>query len=317
MFLFKTKIIILILVLFSCSSKNTLTLRPEGLKQHNAVTIEMGNLIATFVDNQKWGEEHKAGYNGVGELFHLAQDSSPFVPYYAGFNLEHIFSGDSLDQLFEPIKHPMNLFQKADNEVLLYQDATPLSGVESLTEFKIVAPHYIDITFRCIFHNSSFFKHDYAGLFWASYINRPDDKKIYFKGISSNNPEASWIDAFSTEHGTESTHKRIDDDFEFFFVENFNARLASHFSDYRYIESYYFGKFHNMAVAYLFDSDEVIRFSQSPTGGGETNPAWDFQYLIPSPQMEKEYSFKARMIYKPFLNAEDMKSEYDNWINEQ
>lgn len=316
MILFKTNTIILILVLSSCTSKNTLTLRPEGFPQHNSVAIEMGNLKATFVDNQEWGEEHKAGYNGIAELFHLEQESSPFVPYFAGFNLEHIFGGDSLDQLFEPRKHPMKLFLKADNEVLLYQATTPLSGVESLTEFKIVAPHYIDITFRCIFHNANFFKHDYAGLFWASYINRPEDKKIYFKGISSINPEASWIDAYSFEHGTQSTHKRIDDDFEFFFAENFNATLASHFSKYRYIEPFYFGKFHNMALAYFFASDEVIRFSQSPTGGGETNPAWDFLYLIPSPQTEKEYHFKARMVYKPFHSAEDIQSEYDNWINQ-
>ena len=68
-----------------------------------------------------------------------------------------------------------------------------------------------------------------------------------------------------------------------------------------------------MTLAYLFDTDEVIRFSQSPTGGGETNPAWDFQYLIPEPKTDHIYSFNARMIYKPFISKEDIEQEYKNW----
>ena len=69
-----------------------------------------------------------------------------------------------------------------------------------------------------------------------------------------------------------------------------------------------------MALAYFFESSEVIRLSQSPTGGGSTNPAWDFQYLIPNPKTEKEYNFKARMVYKPYINNEDIRQEYEKWI---
>jgi len=286
-----------------------------GLSQTETAKIESGDLSITFIDNNKWGEVHRAGYNGIAELIHSEQDSNLFVPFYAGFNLEHILGGDSLSQLFEPRKHPIMLFRKSKTEVLLYQEATPLSSVESLTEFKVVEPHYIDITFRCIFHDSEFFKYGYAGLFWASYINKPADKKIYFKGIKEDARDASWIGAYSVKHGHESTHIGIEDEHNFFFADNFNATLVNNFSRYRYTDAFYYGKFHNMAVAYLFDSDEVIRFSQSPTGGGETNPAWDFQYLIPSLKIGKEYSFKARVIYKPFQSAKDLEQEYEDWIN--
>ena len=293
------------------------TLRPKGTPAKDAITLSHGNLKVTFIDNNQWGVKHKAGYNGIAELYHTNQDSSIFVPFYAGFNLEHIFGGDSLIELFEPRKFPMNLYNLNEQEVLLYQAPTPLSSVESLTHFKIVEPHYIDIIFKCVFHSTEFFRHNYAGLFWASYIDKPKDKSIYFKGISPGISNDSWIKAYSTRHGSKSTHKGIGQGYDFFFAENFNATLASHFSEYHFSKPFYFGNFHNMVFAYLFKSDQIIRFSQSPTGGGETNPAWDFQYLIDSPEVGKIYSFKSRIVYKPFISAEDIEAEYEKWSIQQ
>jgi hypothetical protein len=299
-----------------CSGGKTDTLKPERRYEAQSVlTIERGNLKGVFVDNTEVKPDHRAGYNGIAQLYHADQDSGIFVPEYAGFNLEHIFGGDSLNQLFEPRVNPMTLYRKTDSEVMLYQAPTPLSSVESLTSFKVVEPHYIDITFECLFHKDEFFGHDYAGLFWASYIERPDDKKIYFRGVPENQPSknSEWIAAWSDEHGVKSTHKSVSDQQEFFFSEDFNASLASHFSDYRYTDPFFFGRYKNMVLAFLFDSKEIIRFSQSPTGGGELNPAWDFQYLIPSPEKGKKYSFKVRMLYKPFISENDILEEYQKW----
>lgn len=307
-------ILISLLTLASCLGQQTITLKPDGYEKGNAVTIENGKLKVVFVDNTELKPGHKPGYNGIAQLYHALEDSPVFVPDYAGFNLEHIFGGDSLQQLFEPRRHPMTLFRKSDSEVLLYQEATPLSGVESLTEFNVVKPHYIDITFQCLFHNEQFFRHAYAGLFWASYIQHPEDKKIYFKGIAPNDIRGtSWISAYSQEHGVKSTHRQIKDNNDFFFAGNFNARLANHYSEFRFAEPFYFGRFRKMVLAYFFDAKEIIRFSQSPTGGGELNPAWDFQYIIPSPETAKKYSFKVRMVYKPYISEEDISKEYKKW----
>ena len=295
----------------NCFSQNAL--RPKNLEKKNSIFLETGELKATIVDNEAFGEKHRAGYNGLAELYHLAQDSTPFVSLYAGFNLEHIFGGDSLESLFEPREHPMSLYQPSENSALLYQSPTPLSNVESLTEFRFEAPHYIDVTFRCRLRSDKFFKHNYAGLFWASYIDSPEDKKIYFLGKTSTGDTARWIDAYSERHGEKSTHTGIGEAHEFYFAPNFNARLASHFSGYHFIEPFYFGRFHNMVLVFMFDTDQVIRFSQSPTGGGQGNPAWDFQFLIPNPVVEKIYSYRARLVYKPFINREDVVEEYDTW----
>ena len=314
----KTFYLPLLLLLVSCGGKRERTLKPEGLEAQRALTIEVGDLKAVFVDNAEMTPDHRAGYNGIAQLYHPAEDSGIFVPSYAGFNLEHIFGGDSLEQLFEPRRHPMTLYRKADDEVLLHQDSTPLSGVESLTSFRIVPPHYIDVTVECLFHREDFFRHGYAGLFWASYIHRPEDRKIYFRGTAENNADsASWIAAWSEKHGVSSTHKHADDNQDFYFADDFNARLANHFSGYRYTEPFFFGRYDSMVLAYLFDADETIRFSQSPTGGGELNPAWDFQYLIPSPRQGKKYSFRVRMVYKPFVSEDDVWEEYRKWAGKK
>lgn len=300
-------------ILAGCSPQRVNSLLPAGLKQEKVVTLEAGNLKAVFVGNDASGKVHRAGYNGIAELYHRNEASSIFVPEYAGFNLEHIFGGDSLAQLFEPRLHPMRLFRGNENEVLLYQEATPLSHVESLTTFRITEPDYIDIIFECIIHDMEFFRHGYAGLFWASYIHKPEDKKIYFSGVAEGKQNPSWIAAYSEQHGVNSTHRSLQDRNNLYFAENFNARLANHFSGFRYQYPYYYGRFGNMALAYFFDTNEVIRFSQSPTGGGQDNPAWDFQYIIVSPKAEKKYSFRARMVYKEFVANLDLEREFEQW----
>ncbi len=278
-------------------------------------TISVGDLHVVFIDNKKYGEHHRSGYNGISELRHSAQNSNLFVPFYAGFNLEHIFAGDSLSNLFEPRKSPMELKRVSKTSVELYQAETPLSHVESWTTFKMLTPHYIDVSFRCIIKSDEFFKYNYAGFFWASYINTPQDKKIYFLGKEKESNENQWIGAYSTKHGVASTHIGVDDNFDLFAVPGFNVTLASHYSNYRFSKPFYYGRFDNMVFAYLFSEpkDGMIRFSQSPTGGGPQNPAWDFQFIIPDFKVGKEYSFNARLIYKEWTNAEDILKEYKKW----
>jgi hypothetical protein len=284
-----------------------------NLEPQQVIRLSNDLITIVFVDNSAFGSVHRAGYNGIAELTHVSQDSSIFVPFYAGFNLEHIFGGDSLVELFEPRKHPMELFQLSDHEVLLYQSPTPISGVESQTVFKLSQSHYIDVDFRLIIRNKAFFKHGYAGLFWASYIHEPADKRIYFRGKEVGENTVRWIAAYSTEHGLESTHIGRNDRGDIYFAPNFNARLASHFSAYRYEQPFYYGRFHNMVLAYMFKPEEGIRFSQSPTGGGKLNPAWDFQFIVPDFEVGREYSFQSRILYKEFAGGQDVQEEFETW----
>ena len=58
-----------------CSSKKIIRLKPEQLLPQKTVSLSNANIKAVFVDNSAYGEVHRAGYNGISELSHTAQDS--------------------------------------------------------------------------------------------------------------------------------------------------------------------------------------------------------------------------------------------------
>ncbi len=298
------------------TTKDSISLQPVGYKQLKTVSIQKGKLTAVFMDNTDLPPNHSKGYSGIAELYHNNQDSNVFVPSYSGFNLEHIFNGESPVPKFEPRLNPVYLYQKNENEILLYQKSTPVSGAESLLEFKLVAPYYIDFTFHCVLHDKKYFQHGYAGFFFANYINKPFDRNVYFQGIvdsQANQTDGRLVAAYSEKHGFKSSHRAIKDNYDLYFAPDFSVTLANHFSDYRYTKSFFFGCFQNMVLAYFFEPSALIRFSQSPDGGGTGNPAWDFYYTIPHPETGQEYTFKGRIVYKPFANAKEIDREYKKW----
>lgn len=279
----------------------------------SSITLSAGDLTVTFVDNEAFGKDHRAGYNGIARLAHAKQGNSVFVPTYAGFNLEHIFGGDVMPDLFEPRHHPMELRRVSRSTVELRQSPTPRSAVESTTRFTLTLPHFIDVDFRCVARDLSFFRHGYMGLFWASYIQAPDDRRVHFLGREPGEATDRWISAASAKHGDASTHRSRSDPGDVFFAADFNAVLANHFSDYRFSEPFFCGRFRNMVLIYMFDRADAIRFSQSPDGGGRSNPAWDFQFIVRDVRVGTPYGYRARVVYKPFVSFEDAREEYRLW----
>src|SRR6185295_16173780 len=145
-------------------------------------TFKAGDLSAVIGDNEAY-EGRRAGYNGIHKLTHTTNATSLFT--IAGLNHEHIFDGDQdirgdTPVFFEPRNNPIKLTKISDTEAELHQEPTPTFFLESWTRFKLVAPHYIDFTFRCKPHQHAF-HNGYIGLFWASYINAPENKSIYFR----------------------------------------------------------------------------------------------------------------------------------------
>ena len=64
-----------------------------------------------------------------------------------------------------------------------------------------------------------------------------------------------------------------------------------------------------MAFGQAFSSADAVRFSQSPSGGGEGNPAWDFQLIVPEAKVNEEIRLRMRLVYKPWKGREDVLSE--------
>ncbi|HXG13048.1 MAG TPA: hypothetical protein VNK04_25040 [Gemmataceae bacterium] len=280
-------------------------------------TFRAGDLTAVIGDNSAAGE-HRAGYNGVWSLTHRTEPTNLFVPAVAGLNFEHIFDGDKGGPepgnkvFFEPRHSPMTFRKLSDTEAELHQPPTPTFHLESWTRFRLVPPHYLDFSFRCV-PTQHAFAHGYIGLFWASYINAPEDKSIYFRG------GGLWQQLCTQRHNDESTVRHRDDKMELKFSPGYRDALFKNFSPLRYDEPFYYGLFRQHLFILMFDRIEGIRFTHSPSGGGvnkaeqTSNPAWDFQYIIPRYEVQKEYGFRARVVYRERCSRAEVLRELEAW----
>lgn len=157
------------------------------------------------------------------------------------------------------------------------------------------------------------FAHDYIGLFWASYLNASLDKSLYFRGAGM------WHQQCTQRHNDQSTVRHRDDTIELKFDAEMRESLFCNLSPLRFEEPFYYAHYHGHVFALLFDRTAGIRFTHSPSGGGvnkeeqTTNPAWDFQYLIPKYQMKKEYGFRVRAIYREACPRAEIVKEYETW----
>ncbi|MCA9111596.1 MAG: hypothetical protein KDA52_16705 [Planctomycetaceae bacterium] len=292
------------------------TLDNDGIAYTTAeagyAVLKQGLVTAVIVDNRAVDNEvlpdHRAGYSGIASLTHTEQPQNLFVPTYAGLNFEHIHDGtnEPRDILFEPRKAPMELRVINDRTVELYQPPTPHWKLESALRYELLDDGTIELTFECIPRERTF-AHDYIGLFWASYIHQPESLDIHFRGLDDGKQQAArWIRGVTPAHGVFSTHQSSNDDRQFAHDDDFDLTLVFNRSQYRYDEPWYFGVSHGMAFVQMFRTQDQVRLSQSPSGGGNGNPAWDFQFLIPDYEVGQRYQLVMRAMYVPYESAEQV-----------
>ncbi len=269
------------------------------------VILRRGEIEAVTVDNSAVDDEvlpkHRAGYSGVVRLSHTREKRNIFVPGIAGLNFEHIHDGTTQDRhiLFEPRNAPMELRLINDHVAELYQAPTPHWGLESCLRYELLDNGVIEMTLECIPRRDSF-KNGYIGLFWASYIHQPESLDIHFKGIENGSNKTGWIRGITPAHGTYPTHVGTTDKRHFKHDDDFPLSLVFNRSKYQFTQPWYYGVSHQMALAFMFRPQDEIRITQSPSGGGNGNPAWDFQYFIPDYKVGQRYQMVMRAMYLPF-----------------
>lgn len=279
------------------------------------VLLERGDVRAVIVDNAAIDVPelpgHRKGYNGVASLSHRRRKDDLFVPSIAGLNFEHIHDGTTagLKEKFEPRKFPMQLRVVDRCTVEIYQPPTGNWKLESCGRYQLLEDGTIECTFECI-PRAGGFRNGYIGLFWASYIHRPEQGMISFKGRPREEAGGPrWIEASSPMHGTDSTHGPA----SFPALPSVNAdfplTLVNHPSKYVYTEPWYFGVSHGMAYVLMFRNRDRIWMAQSPSGGGPGNPAWDFQWFIADYRVGDAYGFVMRAAYLPYESREQIERD--------
>jgi hypothetical protein len=284
-------------------------------------TFTCGDLTAVIGDNAA-KDGHRAGYNGLWSLTHKSEPENLFAPAVAGMNFEHIFDGETLDFpgkteiFFEPRNAKMTFKKVSDRVAELHQPPTPTFHLESTTRFTLREPDAIDFEFTFKAHQHAF-KRNWLGLFWASYINAPNDKSMYLRGRNL------WLQHCTPAHNAMSTVLHEKDSFEMTFAKDHRDALYKSFSPLKYDVPVFYGLFRKCIFILMFDRTDGLRFTHSPSGGGAnaarqtTNPAWDFQYVLPKYEVNTAYGFKARLIYRERCSREQVLKEYEAWKSEK
>jgi len=195
------------------------------------------------------------------------------------------------------------------SEAELHQEETPTFRLESWTRFKMVAPHYIDVTFRCKPYQHVF-KYGYIGLFWASYIDNPENKSIYFRD------DKGWVQLCTQTHSNQSTVVPVGNKIELKFTPETREMLYKNFSPLRFSDPFYYGLFGTHQYILMFDRTDGIRFAHSPSAGGPpsaTEVAWDWQFIIPTYDVLREYGYRARVVYRERCSRAEVLKEFRTW----
>lgn len=280
------------------------------------VELQRGGVRIVVADNSALdtgpASGHKAGYNGLALLERGDKPGNLFVPSVAGLNFEHIHDGTRAvnKERFEPRVAPMRLRVIDEFTVEVHQPPTPNWQLESCGRYRLLPDGVIEYSFECI-PRADVFQQKWLGLFWASYIQEPEDKAIQFLGRPADDPQAAprWLKTESPQHGVESTHPPLGTLPDLKFTADFSLTLANHRSRFVHSEPWYFGVSHGQALVQMFRPGDRIWFAQSPTGGGAKNPAWDFQWFVEKPRVGQAYGLVMRAALVPYESRDQLEKQ--------
>lgn len=282
----------------------------------------------TLHNNASNRKRQGSGFNPL--VLKFFPNQNVFRDDAVGLNFEHIMNGSAKDAnicMFTPRKDSCFLFQVSDSSALIIHKAKESSwNMDSEMKYTLTGKNYIDLDFKVTLREDKF-PLGYVGFMWASYINNAVDRRLYFWGMEKNSK--TWV-AFgeNTKTGFETGTVAFFNTDSLVYEKDTKTLNLIEDKNKKFILPFYYGlvngcrgecKNDTMVYIMMFDQTGPIRFAMwnfFRTGDGKADthsPAWDWQYVIRSPQLNKEYGYSARIVYKPYAGRKDVLKEYEAW----
>lgn len=244
---------------------------------------------------------------------------------FIGLNLEHIFNGsveDAWRMIDTPRRDPMRVAYFLPGAVrVTWPAAESTWDLDCEARYYLSGSNAIDIE-ASVTPRKDHFKFGWVAAMWASYMQFTRGREIHFIGtdgdregwtaFGADRPDGSFETGQVAFHGAPPLP--YDETVDFNTVADPNKQ---------FVHPFYYGLVDadglpdttddDMAFIMMFDQAESIRFALYNWGGDPRYPAWDWQFIIRDPQIDKTYRFRARMVYKPFEGQDDVRAEYERW----
>lgn len=299
----------------------------------HAVRVEGGNFAGTLMDFV--ANKGRSG-NGFNPLQHKQfRGENLFRDDATGLYFEHVFNGTAADaaiQMFTPNHDEHRVERVSDSTaVMRHPAATSAWGIESEMKCTLNGDA-VDMEFAMT-PTRDRFPLGYVAFMWASYMNHARDRLIRFYGydgekegwIAFGEPTPEQPEGFET--GTVSYWGAADLPYE----DGANTLNVIEDSEKKFLLPFYYGlvdgdgdfgtQDDTMAYIMMFDQCESIRFAlwnfiRNTAGERDRHsPAWDWQFVVRNPAPGRTYSYRARLLYLPFLSDEQIRTQYEDWVS--
>jgi len=252
--------------------------------------------------------------SGIATLHHTAEpDLSAFS--HAGLNYEHLFVGTpDARNFFAPRTGDFEIHATRDGAVFARPASESPWGVPATLTYRLVAPHYVDFTFTASLPAWVGLP---AGFMFASYMQVTRDPELHFRvgdqwGTSSPVP-GEVGESYALEGAPPFP----------FNDERLAVNLGTN-SPSPTLPLFYgvvdgcpdgvVGPASRQAMVYVMMFESGVEVRGTVMRWSPNRPAWDFVFVA---RRHGTVCCRGRVIWKPFVSADDVLAEFESWSGEK
>jgi hypothetical protein len=287
----------------------------------DSVTLARGSLRGTLE------KAPEAGATFTSFTSTVFPGRSIFQRRWGGLNFEHVLNGSERHaelNWYTPRTDAHEILAHSDSvAVVSHPSAGSSWGIESRMTYAFTDDAAVDMEFR-VRVTEDRFPRGYVAFMWASYMRGAVEPLIRFRGRRGE--EAGWQSFGNEPRGGSIPALGAPD------LPHDPTRVSLNVTAHptlRFELPFYYGlvdgdgnpatKDDRMVYLLMFDRARPIRFSMwnriRPEDGkvDPTTPAWDWQYVIRDPVLNRWYGYRARLAYYPYRDRDEILARYETW----